>query len=137
MQNLTTIAYLPFITALAITTVLTFFAIPFAKKIGLIDDPKLHKHPAIIHTKPIPRGGGIPLFLGTFFTSIIFIPFNTTTIAIFFAAFLALGIGLTDDKCNAKSKDLSPYFRFFVRHIRGSRTSRNRRRNRGSLFHRS
>ncbi|HWY79622.1 MAG TPA: MraY family glycosyltransferase [Candidatus Sulfotelmatobacter sp.] len=114
MQNLTTIAYLPFITALAITTVLTFFAIPFAKKIGLIDDPKLHKHPAIIHTKPIPRGGGIPLFLGTFFTSIIFIPFNTTTIAIFFAAFLALGIGLTDDKCNAKSKDLSPYFRFFV-----------------------
>jgi UDP-GlcNAc:undecaprenyl-phosphate/decaprenyl-phosphate GlcNAc-1-phosphate transferase len=114
MPNLATTALLPFFTALLITTILTFLSIPLVKKLGLIDDPKLHKHPGIIHTKPIPRGGGIPLFLGAFLSSIFFIPFNQTFFAIFFASFLALGIGLIDDKLNAKSKDVSPYFRFLV-----------------------
>lgn len=114
MPYLASITYLPFITALAVTTVLTFLTIPFAKKIGLMDDPKLHKHPAIIHKKPIPRGGGIPLFLGALITSFFFLPFNQTTGAVFFAAFLALGIGLIDDKFNAQSKDISPYFRVLV-----------------------
>jgi len=34
--------------------------------------------------------------------------------AIFFAALLVLSIGIIDDKLNAKSKDVSPYIRFFV-----------------------
>src|SRR5476649_3061916 len=101
MPIFTTVALLPFIIALAITTVLTFIAIPLIKKLGLMDDPKLHKHPGIIHTKPIPRGGGIPLYLGALLTSIFFIPFSPITFAIFFAAFLLLGIGLIDDKLNA------------------------------------
>ena len=114
MPNFTSVALLPFFTALVATTILTFLAIPLIKKFGLIDDPKLHKHPAIIHTKPIPRGGGIPLYLGALFAALFFLPFNQTTFAIFFAAFLALGIGLIDDKFNAKSKDISPYFRTLV-----------------------
>src|SRR6266480_6188215 len=114
MQNLATVALLPFFTALAVTTILTFLSIPLVKKLGLIDDPKLHKHPGIIHTKPIPRGGGIPIFFGALVTSLFFLSFNPTTFAIFFAAFLAMSIGLIDDKFNAQSKDVSPYFRFLV-----------------------
>lgn len=114
MPNFAIVALLPFFTALAVTTTLTFFAIPLIKKFGLIDDPKLHKHPGIIHTKPIPRGGGLPLFFGALLTSFIFIPINASMIAIFFAAFLALSIGLIDDKLNAQSKDVSPYVRFLV-----------------------
>jgi len=112
MPNISTVVLLPFFAALAITSVLTFLTIPLAKKFGLIDDPKLHKHPGIIHTKPIPRGGGIPLFFGVLVTSLFFLPFNLTTIIIFVATFLTLGIGLIDDKLNAQSKDVSPYFRF-------------------------
>ena len=114
MPIFTSVALLPFIIAIAITTVLTFIAIPLIKKIGLMDDPKLHKHPGIIHTKPIPRGGGIPLYLGALLTSLFFIPFSPISFAIFFAAFLLLGIGLIDDKLNAKSKDVSPYLRFLI-----------------------
>ena len=84
------------------------------KKIGLVDDPKLHKHPAIIHTKPIPRGGSIPLFLGAFIAALIFIPLTKTLTAILFASFLALTIGLIDDRLNAKSKDASVYLRFLI-----------------------
>jgi UDP-GlcNAc:undecaprenyl-phosphate GlcNAc-1-phosphate transferase len=107
-------AFLPFLFSLVITTIATFLAIPLVKKFGLIDDPKLHKHPAIIHTKAIPRGGGLPLFIGVFLTGLFFLPINPTTIAIFFAAFLMLSVGLIDDKLNSQSKDVSPYLRFFV-----------------------
>lgn len=114
MNIITTVALWPFLIALAATSMLTFLFIPISKKLGLLDDPKLHKHPGIIHTKPIPRGGGIPLYFGMLLTSLFFLPLNTTTIAIFFAAFLVLSVGVIDDKLNAKSKDVSPYIRFFV-----------------------
>ncbi len=114
MPNLSIVAFLPFLIALAITTVLTFLAIPLGKKFGLLDDPKLHKHPAIIHAKPIPRGGGLPIFFGALLTSFIFIPMSQTFFAIFSAAFLVMAIGIVDDKLNAQSKDISPYFRTLV-----------------------
>jgi len=104
----------PLVLAFITTTILTHVLLPFIKKLGLVDDPKLHKHPGVIHTKIIPRGGGIPIFLGIFLTSLFFIPLNKVTIAIFFASFLSLVVGLIDDKFNAKSKDVSPYLRFLV-----------------------
>ena len=79
------------------------------KKVGLLDDPKRRKHPGIIHTKPIPRGGGIPLFIGVLIASIIFIPMTNIVIAVLFAASVALIIGVLDDKY-----DISPYIRFSI-----------------------
>ena len=109
-----TTSLFPFFTALILTTIATYLAIPLVKKFGLIDDPKKHKHPAIIHTRIVPRGGGLPLFIGAFITCLFFLPLNPTTIAILFAAFLALSIGLFDDKFNSQGKDISPYLRFGV-----------------------
>jgi UDP-GlcNAc:undecaprenyl-phosphate GlcNAc-1-phosphate transferase len=76
---------------------------------GLVDDPKSHKHPAMLHKKPTPRGGGIPLFLGIVITGIFFLPFTKAVIALFVAGSIALLIGVIDDKY-----DLSPYLRFIV-----------------------
>src|SRR5438309_2211326 len=56
----------------------------------------------------------IPLFLGTLIAGLIFLPISPMTIAIFFAALLALTIGVIDDKLNAKSRDVPAYFRFLV-----------------------
>jgi UDP-GlcNAc:undecaprenyl-phosphate GlcNAc-1-phosphate transferase len=113
-MNIINLAIFPFLVAFVATALLTPICIKLIKKLGLIDDPKFHKHPAIIHTKPIPRGGGLPLFLGTLIAALCFLPMMKTTVAIFFAAFLALIIGLVDDKLNAKSKDVSPYLRFLI-----------------------
>lgn len=103
----------PLFTAFVITAGITPLVIFLTKKFGLIDDPK-RKHPAILHTKPIPRGGGIALFFGAFITALFFLPWNTITTSIFFAAFVALAIGVIDDILNAQSKDISPYLRFLV-----------------------
>lgn len=97
---------LPFLIALITTAIATPICIYFLKKIGLVDDPK-RKHPGIIHKKPIPRGGGIPLFIGTFVAGILFLPINPTIGAIFLASFIALVVGVLDDKY-----DISPYLRF-------------------------
>ncbi|MBI4080759.1 MAG: undecaprenyl/decaprenyl-phosphate alpha-N-acetylglucosaminyl 1-phosphate transferase [Candidatus Levybacteria bacterium] len=112
-QNIEVI-FLPFLVAFIATSLITPFAIRLSKKIGLLDDPAVHKHPGVIHKKPIPRGGGIPMFFGAILSGILFLPINPTTVAIFFASFLALIIGVIDDRLNAVSKDVSPYIRFFI-----------------------
>jgi UDP-GlcNAc:undecaprenyl-phosphate/decaprenyl-phosphate GlcNAc-1-phosphate transferase len=105
---------LPFLTAFFITAVTTPVTIILAKKFGLIDDPAKHKHPAIIHKTPVPRAGGIPLYLGCLVAGLLFLPINSITIAIYFASLLALIIGLIDDTLNARAKDASPYLRFLT-----------------------
>lgn len=99
--------FLPFLVAFIATVIVTPLSLIFIKKFGLFDDPKTHKHPAIIHKKPIPRGGGIPLFLGVLISAFLFLPMTKITIALFISSFLALVIGVLDDKF-----DLSPYLRF-------------------------
>lgn len=99
----------PFIIAFITTTLITPLCLPVIKKIGLLDDPKYHKHPGMIHKKPTPRGGGIPFFIGIVIAGIFFLPLTKAVIALFAASFIALLIGVIDDKY-----DISPYLRFLV-----------------------
>ena len=98
----------PFIFSFLVTIVLTPLFIKILKKFDILDYPG-RNHPAILHKIPIPRGGGIPLFLGVFLTSLFFINFDKTLIAIFGAGSLALIVGVLDDKY-----DISPYIRFLL-----------------------
>lgn len=95
----------------AVAFLLTFLATPLviilAKHFGLIDDPKTHKHPAIVHTKPTPRGGGVAIAVGIIVASVLFIPLSKTLFMLLLAGAVAVGVGILDDKY-----DLSPYFRF-------------------------
>ncbi len=106
--------FLPFGIACFITAITVPFTIKWAKRFGLADDPKIHKHPAIIHIKTIPRAGGIPLFLGVLAASILFLPLTKLTITLFIASLLTLIIGTLDDKY-----DISPYVRFSINIICG------------------
>src|SRR5690349_17620072 len=95
---------LPILSSFIASVVITPIALIFIKKFGLIDDPKTHKHPAMLHTKPVPRGGGIPLFLGIWVVAFFFIPVSQVTVNLFIASLLALIVGSLDDKY-----DLSPF----------------------------
>lgn len=108
-MNTLNLVFVPFFLALVITIILVPLTLIFIKKIGLFDDPKQHKHPAIIHKKPIPRGGGIPFFFGILITSLFILPLTNTTIVLLVAGCIALVIGVLDDKL-----DISPYFRFLA-----------------------
>jgi UDP-GlcNAc:undecaprenyl-phosphate/decaprenyl-phosphate GlcNAc-1-phosphate transferase len=103
------VVFWPFITAFIATIIATPISLIFIRRLGLFDDPKAHKHPAIIHKKPIPRGGGIPLVIGILAGAIVFLPFSKIAIAIYLALIFALAVGILDDKF-----DISPYLRFVL-----------------------
>lgn len=103
------ITLIPLMAAFLGTALTTPLALIFIKKLGLLDDPRKHKHPAMLHKKPTPRGGGIPLFTGIVISSLFFLPINKTTISLFSAAFITMLTGTIDDKY-----DLSPYLRFGI-----------------------
>ncbi len=100
---------LSFFASFLTTIIATPLFIPLIKKLGLVDDPKIHKHPAILHTKPVPRAGGIPLFLGIFLPGFFILPKTPLTFSLFLASFIALLVGTLDDKY-----DVSRYFRLFI-----------------------
>lgn len=101
------IIFFPFLTSLAICLIFIIPTIKIAYKLKLIDDPNVHKHPAMIHKRIIPRAGGLPIFVAILISSIVFLPANNTFISIIFASFIVVMVGLLDDRY-----DLSPYFRF-------------------------
>ena len=85
------------------------FVIKLAKKAKLMDDPKTHVHPAILHTKPIPRAGGLAIFIGAIVAALIFVPFDNFLRTIFAGGLIVVITGVLDDKY-----DLSPYIRFAI-----------------------
>ena len=97
----------PFAVAFLLSMALTPFTIIFARKFKLVDDPKTHKHPAVIHKKPLPRAGGVPIFFAIILAMALFLPNDKPFLLIIAAGALVVIIGILDDKY-----DLSPYVRF-------------------------
>ena len=106
--------FIPGLTAFIISYLGTIYVIKLAKKWGLVDDPKKHKHPKVIHTYPVPRGGGLAIFLAVLFAASIYLPFDKHLRGIILGAFILTILGLLDDKYNAQGRDISPYLRFFI-----------------------
>lgn len=96
-----------FLTSFLFALILTYFAIPLAKKLQLVTDSKLRHHPAHTHSGKVPRGGGIPIFLSILISSLMFLPMNQIVIGILISSFLLIIIGVIDDYL-----DSSPYIRF-------------------------
>ncbi len=98
--------FLPLGVSFLAALIATPLSLVLIKRLKIIDDPAIHKHPAIIHKKPVPRGGGMPLFAGVLVSSLLFLPLTKATIGLFSASFLSLIVGVVDDKI-----DISPYIR--------------------------
>ena len=71
-MNINNLFFVPWITAAILSFLATPIVIKFAGKLGIVDDPKLNKHAKVIHTYPVPRGGGVAIFLGISIAILIF-----------------------------------------------------------------
>lgn len=109
MGNIVNIFVIPWLSAALFSFLTTPIVIKFAKKLGIMDDPKKNKHPKVIHTYPIPRGGGIPIFISVFISSLIFLPFDKQVAGILVGACILVVMGFLDDKYN-----LNPYLRLLL-----------------------
>ncbi len=106
MDNFKILSFWPGIVGAAISFALTPIAIKIANKFGLIDDPNKNKHEKVIHTYPIPRGGGMAIFASILIASIIFLPLDKHMQGILLGATIIAIMGFLDDKYN-----LNPYLR--------------------------
>lgn len=94
---------LPFLTAMAFSLALIPWTIKLAKKYNLVDDPKRHEHPALIHRKITPRAGGLAIYLAVLATSILILEPSQKLIGIFLGGLVVVLIGLADDRYDLKS----------------------------------
>lgn len=97
---------LPFVVALLISLVATATTRKFYTRFNLLDRSTNKDHPKHIHAYPVPRGGGIPIFLAMIITVAVFFRFDQALVGIFLGAAILLVLGIFDD-----ALDLSPYWR--------------------------
>ncbi len=92
---------MPYFFAFLSALLVSFFSTPLTillfKKLNILDDPAKHR-PAKnqVHQYPVPRGGGIPLFLGLL-SALFFLPLDQHLKGILAAILIALITGLVDD----------------------------------------
>lgn len=89
---------LPLILAFMGSAILTPLSIWAAKKYGFVDDPRLHRHPAILHKRIIPRAGGLAIFLAFVVSAVLTLGLSGEIIGIILGGMLLVGVGLADDK---------------------------------------
>lgn len=109
MSNIFQLAILPGLASLVIAYLTTPLIIKFAGKFGIIDDPRKAKHPKVIHTYPVPRGGGLAIFAAILITSFLFLPLDKHLKGILAGAIVLAIMGILDDKY-----DLNPYLRLLI-----------------------
>ena len=94
-----------FASAFFISFLATPLVIRLYKLLGIVDVPSPKKL-MTTHTQPVPRGGGIPIFLSLALTIVLFVGIDQHFAGILIGAVLLTAIGIFDDRY-----DLSPYVR--------------------------
>lgn len=112
MNNITTLALISALVSGASAFLITPLVIKKSKQLGIIDDPKHHKHPKVIHTYPVPRGGGFAIFLAILVSTLIFLPLDKHVKGILTGIIIIAFMGILDDKY-----DLNPYLRLVVQFL--------------------
>lgn len=106
---------MPFLIAAATAALFAPVVISIYKKIGWVDDPKLADHPKVVHTTPVPRGGGWVIAAGLLpIVGWLLWPWNTALTGILLGALLLLISGSLDD-----NYDIHPYIRYGVNILAG------------------
>lgn len=94
-----------YLLSFVVAFIVSLIATPVAKKlafaIGAIDIPNEERR---IHTKPIPRLGGLAIYFGTITSILLFLPKTHETIGIVLGATIIAVLGLFDDKYSLSAK---------------------------------
>lgn len=102
-----------FILPFLLAAVLALIATGVVRKIYIqkkwLDDPSKSRHPKDIHTYPVPRGGGIALFMAVSVSVVALLGFDKHVVGILLGGLLLAVVGFLDDRM-----DLNPYLRLLL-----------------------
>ena len=105
-EQLSQITIIPFLSGLVLSLVVIPLSIWFFKKMKWVVDPKKSKHPGHVHKAPVPKGGGLAIFVAVTVTTMALLPMDKHLFFILLAMLVSLVIGLWDDV-----KNVNPYVR--------------------------
>ncbi len=98
------------LTFTALTSIaLTIMTIKMYTSLGWLDKSTKKDHPKNNHERPVPRGGGIPIYFSLLMVIGLFKMINPAVIAIFGGGLILLILGILDDVF-----DLNPYLRLVL-----------------------
>lgn len=109
MPNFSKLVFLPLAVSAIVSFLVTPIIIRFAKVLDIIDDPRKSKHPKVIHTYPVPRGGGLAIFAGILIATLVSLPLDKHLTGVLLGATVVTLVGFLDDKYN-----LNPYLRLIL-----------------------
>ena len=99
---------LPLIAALVLSMVVIPIMVRLAPRLGMLDQPDPRK----VHAVPIPRVGGVGIFVGAMVPVVLLLPMDQTLVAFVFGALVLFGFGVMDD-----CKELGHYVKFIGQFI--------------------
>lgn len=95
-----------FISAVLISFVVSMVVIYWYRQQNWLDDPQKQAHNKIVHITPVPRGGGVPIFISLLIVGSLFLQFDKHFLGILSGALILTLVGVLDDVF-----DLNPYLR--------------------------
>lgn len=112
--------WITFLVALAASILVTPVAIRLAPKIGAVDIPLDNRR---MHTKTMPRFGGLAIFAGSTTAMLIFLKFDPRVVTIVMGGVLIYILGVIDDikHLSAKVKFLGQTFVALIMYVNGIR----------------
>lgn len=108
-MNAIQLIWLPLILGTVLSTAITSLTINIYTGLGLLDRSTRKQHKKNIHTTPVPRGGGIPIFVSMVFVTLMFLKLDIHVMTIMLGAAVITVLGILDDIF-----DLSPYIRLIL-----------------------
>ena len=105
---------LGFLFSFIIATLITPLLIKFYTSRGWVDDPAKQSHVKVTHHRPVPRGGGIVIFLAVLIPALLLLQIDKYLAGILLASLLLTIVGFFDDV-----RDLHPLLRLLTGSIAG------------------
>ena len=96
----------PIFVSLGVSALVTAGVIRVYRLLGWLDDPRQKRHPKVVHTYPVPRGGGIPILIAVAVAAATFLGVDRHILGILTGALVLTIVGVMDDRW-----DLNPYLR--------------------------
>lgn len=98
----------PAVLAAIVSLIVTGLVVKLGEKLGIVDDPKKNKLPKVVHERPVPRGGGWPIWLALIVGILVFYPSELKLWGVVCGVTILVITGFLDDKYQEK---VSPYLR--------------------------
>lgn len=97
----------PLVLSAGVSWIVSAIVVKMGNRLKIMDDPKKHIHPKVVHSRAVPRGGGVPVFAALLLVLVLGGATKKIFGVVMGAGLLAL-IGFVDDRFEER---VSPYLR--------------------------